>query len=189
MSWLSSTSIYERRRLVVAAMVTLLALPALWWSQRDHPIAAASVEAAGVAGALGGETGALGNVGAIPPGAPGFLSGPRESAPATVPKAAGPPPQDASTKSGLGTYKQLVHPIVGPRLATSVPTSPLGLCVVAFLPEGARITVENTDNGKAVTCLTRAGLLPDGMTIVLDTSLFLVLSDPRDAPVPVRIRW
>ncbi len=178
MSRYTSLSIYDRRRLLIAGLLTMVALPALWWAKRDNPIAAPSVAAADIGGALANATGASKSAALVagPGTPPGYLSGPGEASPPVAGEATGPPLEESFTRGGLGSFKTF------PPLSEQ-------LCEVSFLPDRTRITVENTDNGEKVECLVIRTRMSDGILIVLDSSLFVELSDLAEAPVPVRIRW
>ncbi len=54
---------------------------------------------------------------------------------------------------------------------------------------GARLVVTNTDNGHRVACRVVSNDVPDGVTVVIDTDLFLDLADLVEAPVPVSLSW
>jgi len=171
-------SIYDRRRLLIAALLTMVALPTLWWAKRDNPIATPGVAVADVSGALANATGASKTAVKVsgPGTPPGYLSGPGDPSPPAPGEATGPPLEESFTRGGLGSFKAF------PPLSEQ-------LCELAFLPDRTRITVENTDNGKRVECLVSRTRLAEGIVIVLDASLFVELSDLAEAPVPVRIRW
>jgi hypothetical protein len=173
---MAKLSIYERRRVAVATCITLVALPALWWAKRDQPIAAPSVAAADTGSGLA--AGILTPQAVVAPAdsPPGFLSGPGQDVAPVAAEPVGPAAEETFTRSGLGTFK--TFPDLSERL-----------CEVSFLPDGARITVENTDNGQRVECFVNRTRLPSDQLIILDASLFVELSDLAEAPIPVRIRW
>lgn len=168
-------STFERRRVVIAAALTVLALPALWWAKRDDPIASPSAAAIDAGGGLGVATGSALDSGAAVP-TPGYLDGSPITISETTAPVVGPDAQESFKRAGLATFKQFA-------------TDSERLCQIEFLPAGARITIENTDNGKKVTCLTSRARMDDGIVVVIDSSLFAQLSDLAEAPIPVRIRW
>jgi len=165
----------ERRRIAVAAAVTVLALPALWWAKRDDPIAQPSPAAIGAGSGLANATGSANGVGAATP-TPGYLDGTPITASETTAAVAGPAAEEAFKRGGLATFRAFAG-------------DSQRLCALEFLPGGARVTIENTDNGKKVTCLIQRERMDDGVVVVLDSSLFAELSDLAEAPIPVRIRW
>jgi hypothetical protein len=180
MSWLSSATVYERRRMLVTLVFTLLILPVLWWSQSGS---GSSTSQAAIR-----TDSALNDVTA------GFLDGPRATvAPSSV-AVASPPIEESLARTGLATYRNFgTKAIRIPRSTTStlVPTTvlPKDVCILQFLPEGTTITVENTDNGRTVQCETRTQNLPPGVIVVIAAPLFQRLSDFIQAPIPVRITW
>ena len=168
-------NIFERRRLFLAAAVTIVALPTLWWAKRDDPISKPTVAAVDAGGGLAVATGSdLGSGGAAP--TPGYLDGPKDASVVTPAQVVGPPAEDRFTRGGFGTYRRFdAHSDQ--------------LCAVAFLPPGSRITVEDTDNGKKVTCVVSRETVALPLVVVLDSTLFGQLADLSEAPIPVRIRW
>ena len=100
----------------------------------------------------------------------------------------------AAARSGT----QARHPAPRPKraraqrqVAVLVPTTvlPRDVCIVNFLPEGTKVTVENTDNGRSVSCRVRWQTIPPGMLVVLNAPLFQKISELGQAPIPVRISW
>lgn len=179
MSWLSNATVYDRRRLMVAFVVTLVLLPVLWWIRPSDNTPEAETPAT-----VGPVSESL---------TPGFLSGSRE----TVPNSTFPPnvpaPEDALLRSGMATYKNFGARQVRPRQSgtTIVPTTvlPGDVCIINFLPEGTKVTVENTDNGRSVRCNVRWQTIPPGIIVVLNASLFQKISELTQAPIPVRLSW
>jgi len=179
MSWLSNASVYERRRVMVALVVTLVLVPVAWWTQRtphtEHP----TVDATD-----GPATQSL---------SPGFLSGPKQTSPNTTAYLS-PVQVDGLIRTGMATYKNFGVKAVrppGPTTSTIVPTTvlPKDVCILNFLPEGTKVTVENTDNGRSVACHVRWQTIPTGMIVVLNAPLFQKISELTQAPIPVRISW
>jgi hypothetical protein len=179
MSWLSNASIYERRRVAVALVVTLVLVPVAWWSQRspatERPEGTATEEPVSEN---------------LPPG---FLSGSKETTPNTT-ALTSVQPVDNLIRTGMATYKNFgvkgVKP-PGPTTSTIVPPTvlPKDVCILNFLPEGTKVFVENTDNGRSVACHVRWQTIPAGMIVVLNAPLFQKISELTQAPIPVRISW
>lgn len=178
MSWFSNASIYERRRVAVALAITLVLVPVAWWTQRSpatkHPV----VEATD-----GPATQSL---------SPGFLSGSKQTVPNTT-SVMTVVEVDGLIRTGMATYKNFgVKPVrIGPTTSTIVPTTvlPKDVCILNFLPEGTKVLIENTDNGRAVSCHVRWQTIPTGMIVVLNAPLFQKISELAQAPIPVRISW
>ena len=181
MSWLSRANVYERRRIVLVFVVTIVVIPLAWWSQHspktEHPKVSTD---------LGTESQNL---------TPGFLTGSKQTVPiSTVPISAA-SAEDALVRTGMATYKNFaVRPVKVPGSTTTstiVPTTvlPKDVCILNFLPEGTKVTIENSDNGRSVACHVRWQTIPSGMIVVLNAPLFQKISELTQAPIPVRISW
>ena len=181
MSWLSNASIYERRRIVLVFVVTMVIIPLAWWTQRspkaEHPTNNA------------GSNEVSQNL------TPGFLTGSKETVPLSTVAINVASAEDALVRTGLASYKNFaVRPVKIPGSTTTstiVPTTvlPKDVCILNFLPEGTKVTVENTDNGRSVACHVRWQTIPSGMLVVLNAPLFQKISELTQAPIPVRISW
>jgi hypothetical protein len=179
MSWLSNATVYDRRRLGVAVIVTLVIIPILWWtrSSSSSQPPESPVEVGPVSESL----------------TPGFLSGSRETVPRSTFAPNEPAPEDALLRSGLATYKNFGARQYRPKSSetTLVPTTvlPRDVCIINFLPEGTKVTVENTDNGRSISCRVRWQTIPPGIIVVLNAPLFQKISELAQAPIPVRLSW
>jgi len=177
----------DRRSVVAATVVTLVALPSLWLTSRTDPSVAPNVATAGVG--LDAPTGASSGPSAIPDtvdalGSPGAATWerpefPLEPAPTTAPgrtvAIAVPADRSDRTVFGRATFRSTV---VTP-----------SVCAVRGVPLGTRVTVTNVDNGHSVTCTASA--LVRNMTddVLLHTSAFAGIADLSASPVPVRVTW
>ena len=166
---------YDRRRLVLASIFTVVALPAMWIINRDDAGSAApAVGAAGVPRV--GASKAPSTTG-YTPDPPIFLNGPPSGASPAVVDIIIPPGPTATEATGKASFRRFDNPITRP-------------CTSALAPWGKTLTVTNTDNGQTTTCLNSISPpLPAGVDIVLHTDVFTSISDLADAPVPVRISW
>lgn len=179
MSWLSNATVYDRRRLGIAVIVTLLIIPILWWtrSSPSNKAPAATVNAGPAIASL----------------KPGFLEGPTETVPRSTFAPYEPAAEDALLRSGLATYKNFGARQYRPKSSetTLVPTTvlPRDVCIINFLPQDTKVTVENTDNGRRVSCRVRWQVIPPGMIVVLNAPLFQKISELAQAPIPVRLSW
>jgi hypothetical protein len=166
---------FDRRRLVLASIFTVAALPALWIINRnDAGSAAPAIGAAGVA-----QVGAnqAPSTSAYTPDPPIFLNGPASGADPAVVDIIIPPGPSATEASGRASFRRYPDPTKRP-------------CSTALAPWGSTLTVTNTDNGQTTTCVNSISTpLPSGVDIVLHTDVFTIISDLADAPVPVRISW
>lgn len=172
----------DRRRLVVAAALTIVALPAIWLFARGEPSAGTAgpsiAGAAGIATPGGGaattpptDTDAFGTDGPI------FVDGPTTPPrPAIVPIIV-PASNAGQSLDGQATYKRNPDPA-----ATS--------CSSALAPFNATLTITNVNNGFSWTCINRTPkVLAAGITIELTTEQFQHIAELVDSPVPVRITW
>ena len=166
---------YDRRRLVLASIFTVAALPALWIINRnDAGSAAPKIGAAGVP-KVGADRAP--STSAYTPDPPIFLAGPASGAGPAVVDIIIPPGPTATEASGRASFRRYADPTRRP-------------CTTALAPWGKTLTITNTDNGQSTTCLNSISTpLPAGVDIVLHTDIFTAISDLADAPVPVRISW
>lgn len=167
--------VHERRRIVFASALTLVALPALWLLDRDDPAASPNVAAAGMPTPI--VTAAAARTETTTPEQPVFLD-PNGATPApVVASAATAPPAGINEITGLGTFKRFE--------GTTVPS-----CTAPAAPNRALITVTNVDNGLSLTCTNDLSVSTlGGVIITIDTDLYLTIADLVDTPVPVRVDW
>ena len=166
---------YDRRRLVLASIFTVAALPALWIINRDDAgLAAPALGAAGVPSAGANQAP---STSVYTPDPPIFLNGPQSGADPAVVDIIIPPGPSATEAKGRASFRRYADPSKRP-------------CTTALAPWGKTLTVTNTDNGQTTSCLNSISTpLPAGVDIVLHTDVFTLISDLADAPVPVRISW
>ena len=170
--------VHDRRRLVIAAAFTLVALPSLWLFDRDDPSShgPTSVAAAGLDTPEG--AGAAATTPSTEPEKPIFLDNTIPAvAPAVIdvalPQAPGP---DEAT--GKATYRRYDG------------TTIVRPCTTYLAPSGATITVTNIDNGLATTCTNTLTMAkPPDADLILDTNVYVTIAALVDAPIPVRLSW
>ena len=168
----------ERRRLLVATVMTLIALPALWLVSRDDGSAAPNVATAGVVVENGTRTEATdpseGDDGPAGLGEhdPVFLDGPAAQ-PGAIGEIAVPAPPREEVRLASATYRSTV----GRRA-----------CLVPFVPTGTELTIVNLDNNRRTTCVAIYSPASEVDDVVLHTDTFLELADLTDAPIPVEFR-
>jgi hypothetical protein len=166
---------YDRRRLVLASIFTVAALPALWIINRND--AGSAAPALGAAGVPQVGANQAPSTSAYTPDPPIFLNGPPSGADPAIVDIVIPPGPTASQATGRASFRRYADPSIRP-------------CSTALAPWGKTLTVTNTDNGQTTTCLNSISTpLPAGVDLVLHTDLFTLISDLADAPVPVRISW
>jgi hypothetical protein len=167
---------YDRRRLALASIFTVAALPALWIINRnDTRSIAPAVGAAGVPSVNADQSPPTST---YTPDPPIFLNGPPPGAHPAVVDILTPQPPSATEATGLAGFRRYPSPETRP-------------CTTALAPLGVKLTITDTDNGHTTTCVNSLSSkpLPAGVDIVLHTDLFAELSNLADAPVPVHISW
>ncbi len=188
----------DRRRFLLATALTLLALPALWWANKQSNSGAPNVATVGieVASASDGDASVIAPIDAT--GAAGTTTIPVVSTTPTAPTTEAIDDQAPVFLEGPSANAATGAPAVGVPAAPAVPTittratyrstiSPTDTCLVADIATGTRITVMNLDNGHTVTCIaTRVySAADDGLVLFTDT--FAQIADLTDAPIPVEI--
>jgi hypothetical protein len=166
----------DRRRIAVATMITLVALPVLWLDRQDQ----AAEQGGGVAALV--PSGAVESPVAEGSGGadfdestgadPVFLGGP------TIPPR---PTAEIAYAADGGTSIQvrLDYARIGQ-----------GACRMPAVPLGERVTVTNVDNGRSTTCVNASIEPPsNGREALIDSLGFLELADLIDAPLTVRVSW
>jgi hypothetical protein len=172
----------DRRRILLASAISVVALPALWFaSQGDSGapnVATAGIAVGGGADSAdpldGTDSGATSAGDADNGGAPVFLDGPTAQLGAGVAEIAVPIAPSAERITMDATFRSNV--VVA------------GVCRVPGLGNGQPITVVNLNNNRSVTCTTN--LAPAGASdeLVMHPELFSQIADLTDAPIPVEIR-
>lgn len=170
---------FDRRRLAVATVFTVVALPSLWLleSGRTRRGTTVATAAAGVAPpvATADQAGSTSSV--YRPELPSFLDGPTPAPAPAVVNIAVPATPTANETKVLASFRRFDD-------GSSRP------CTTLLAPSGTRITLTNVDNGLVTTCRNQFGVnLPHGVQIVLDTDVFTEIADLVDAPVSVRLSW
>jgi hypothetical protein len=167
----------DRRRIIFAAVLTTLALPALWVANADRG-ADPAVGAAGIPAPVDDSARADEPAATYQPEGPVFLDQPTLPAPATP--LAVQAPATAAAPAGTeviatATFKRIADP---------------GGCATNLVIAGTTLTVVNIDNGRTVTCRAVVGVaVPVGTEVVLDTNLMAQITDLSEAPIPVRVSW
>lgn len=167
--------------MAIAAVFTIIALPAIWLFTRGEAnsgaaaptIAAAGVETPTGASARDGSV----NDNAMGTNSPIFIDGPTTPPPAAINQIVIPAEVPGEFVEGRATYKS----------ATATEATS---CSAPNAPFGAELTVTNRDNGRSITCVNRAATaLGEGLELQLNTVQFSKLAQLVDAPIPVRITW
>jgi hypothetical protein len=169
----------DRRRFIAATVLTLVALPALWWANTSENnstspnIAVAGLDPVADASTVSDAQPPADDPDGLADVAPVFLDGPTSAAGAGQAEIAVP-------------AKPLIDGVLAK--ATFRSTVAKGTCIVAGLSSGSDVTVVNLDNNRSVRC--RTVLAPGNSTdgLVMHTSAFATIADLTDAPISVEIR-
>ena len=109
--------------------------------------------------------------------APANLDGPVSNDPNGSGAIAYPADNDGQMARGTATFKRL-------------PNDARTGCTTALAPLGALVTVRNLNNGHKTTCTNiNLGIGTGSADIILNTSLFAVIAELMDAPIPVELTW
>jgi hypothetical protein len=182
----------DRGRILLAVVVTLLALPAIWLANRradestrpNVAVAGLDPGEAGTADQTGtaGEAGTTGATGVEPGAEDGF--DPMGDAGAAYIEA-NPTATDApAPELAIGTTPD---EIVGTALGTYHAEGAWDRCLYNGAGLGVEVTVVNVANGRSTTCTT-AYLPGGGDEIVLHQERFRRIADLVNAPIHVEIR-
>ncbi len=157
--------------MLLACLVTLLALPWLISENQDGPTEA--VGAVGVA-APGVGVPAVGE-----PLRSASLAGTGPAPAPSVPRAVTGASATADTEEGRATFVRYDDATWGERT-----------CAHRTLPFGTMLTVTNLNSGRQTTCVVRdRGPSSPGRVVDLDAEVFAELADPSVGIIPVRISW
>jgi hypothetical protein len=162
----------DRRRILLASALTLVALPALWWANQSDD-AAPNVATAGIS--VGAQPAAArpADAEASDP-APVFLDGPSGQVGAGLAEIAVPAPPAIARITTTATFRN--------DLGSSA------TCTLPGIGNGARITVVNLDNNRSITCTAVLAASGARDQLVMPAELFSQIADLTDAPIPVEIR-
>jgi len=191
----------DRRRFLLASAMTLLALPALWWANKQSDSGAPNVATVGIEVASDSESGAdaaaviapIAATGATPTTAvpvvsttPTVPTTPADNDPAPV-FLEGPSAKGATEAPAIGVPAAPTVATITTKANYRSTISPIDSCPVAGVETGTRITVTNLDNGHAVSCIANRVYTDGSDGIVLHTDTFAQIADLTDAPIPVDI--
>lgn len=163
--------------MVLASVVTLAALPALWLVNREDETTAPNVAAVGLdtdsAPATAASTTMPDVMGSLPPR---FLTGTNGTRPQQTNALVAVGQEDGSRVGGTATYRR---DVAGP-----------GLCLSDAVEAGLQVTVINIDNGRSILCTTQPRNDPTALAdeVVLLPTDFAQLADLTDAPINIEIR-
>ena len=167
-------SAFDRRRIVLIALVTLFALPSLWIVSRNKAAPdSSSVTSIGISDSVDTATASAASDGSLEPI---ILGGPA------------PIVQDGSAR--------IAYPATDPTGVQAIASfsnfdgAPDIVCYIPVAPLGISITVKNLNNGRTTRCTNVYRIsLPTGVTMLLHTNVFESLANLVDAPIPVSVSW
>ncbi len=166
----------DRRRFIAATVLTLVALPALWWANTSENnstspnLAVAGLDPVGDTPSTGAASPTIDDLDDV---APVFLEGPASAAGAGQSEIAIPARPLIEGVAAKATFRSNVAP---------------GSCIVAGMTSGSRITVVNLDNNRSMRCTTVLAPGNEAGDLVMNTSAFATIADLTDAPISVEIR-
>jgi hypothetical protein len=159
-------SVFERRRIVVLTALTLIIMFTVRGFNSSESAATTTVVIATTVPPID-ET-------EIP--APVILGGPAPLAP-TGSAAIAYPAAQTDVITGTAAYSNLGY-------------TETAVCYSIEAPIGRVVTVTNINNGRSISCTNVFSLLvPNGVTILLHTTVFIKLADLIDSPIPLKISW
>lgn len=171
----------DKARLLLAAIITVIALPTIWLLNRDddgpgaaRPNVAAVGMNPGEADAASDVRPATGGVDPMGTGGAAYLESRPTVAPSETPSVA---------------YGTVPGVFVGNTEATYRNSDiPNGQCRYNGITSGTKITVINVANGQSVTC--RSSLLGDGVEdgLVMNAAQFREIAELVSAPIHVEVR-
>ena len=163
----------KRRRFLWPVIVTLVAVPAIWWaSQREDP-PTSTADADTIAEGSSGTA----SVSPLSPELVGdrepvYLDGPDGAPSPAIADIAVP------AQGELALYQN----------ASYDSSLPAGYCYSKGIKVGERVTVVNLENNRSVICLVQLAPPEQVEDLVLSRVAFLKLADLTDAPIPVEMR-
>ena len=162
----------DRRRILLASALTLVALPTLWWANQSDG-GAPNLATVGIAVVDQSATAPAPDPEAED-AAPVFLDGPSGQVGAGLAEIAVPAPPVIARITTTATFRSTLA--AGPA------------CMIPGIGGGQQLTVVNLDNGRSVTCtaIMAPGTAAD--QLVMTPELFAEIADLTDAPIPVEIR-
>lgn len=161
---------------MLLALVTLIAVPALWLvSRQTDESAAADTGAVAVEDGAVATTDAASNRPPLEPPSdlPIFLDGPASEQRPGVPRIVVPARPEIEPVRFEASYRSTV--------------AGLRSCLVRNLASGLTINVRNLDNGRSISCVTSVAPFTQVADLVMHTDTFSELADLTEAPIPVEV--
>lgn len=174
----------DRRRSLLLGVLTLIALPAIYlYSQSD---ASADITDNDITAEIAAEAAP------VTDGGPPVTDNAANRPPITVSDADpifldGPV---GDVNPGVNEIAIPSRPVIAPlELSASYRSTVAGVrsCLVSGLAGGLSVSIRNLDNGRSITCVTRAAPSAQVADVVLHTDTFSLLADPTEAPITVEL--
>ena len=160
-------STFERRRIVIAALLTTLVLPFILLNRTDDKVADSAEVATTTTQLEQADDGSL---------EPIILGGPSPIVQDGSAQIAYP----ASSLTGVQAIASFSNFDNAPEIVCYMPQAPLGI----------KISVQNLNNGRTATCTNVfRTTMPSGASMLLHTKVFESLANLVDAPIPVTVSW
>ncbi len=167
----------QRRRVALAAAITVIAAPAAFLLNRggDEPAAGPAVTVvgtldAGDRAAPATAPAATDVMGTTPVAYLDGTAAPQDGDPATIAI-----PRLPQAINGTASFRRNIRSVTA--------------CQVKGVPFNSAVTVTNLDNRQSVQCIASVGGTEPDDDVVLHADAFLQIADLTDAPVPVQISW
>ena len=171
----------DRRRIIIAAVLTLVALPSLWIMSRDEPTGPATVTPVGIGltpdtitTSRHETTDVMGTARSAfldpPETETEGVRQPGEPIPIAVPA-----PPSHTVHTARATFR------------SNIPNDTI--CLVVGAPFNARVRVTNVDNGQSLSCAASVNSLGSRDEVVLSTDAFTRIASLVDAPITVEVSW
>ena len=160
-------STFERRRIVIAALLTVVMLPFILLNRTDDKVADSAEVATTTTQLEQADDGSL---------EPIILGGPSPIVQDGSAQIAYP----ASSLTGVQAIASFSNFDNAPEIVCYMPQAPLGI----------KISVQNLNNGRTATCTNVfRTTMPSGASMLLHTKVFESLANLVDAPIPVTVSW
>ena len=102
----------------------------------------------------------------------------------------GPAPLAPTGSAAIAYPAAQTDVITGTAAYSNLGYTETAVCYSIEAPIGRVVTVTNINNGRSITCTNVFSLLvPNGVTVILHTTVFIKLADLIDSPIPVKISW
>ncbi|PIE33421.1 MAG: hypothetical protein CSA55_01965 [Ilumatobacter coccineus] len=161
--------------MMIALVITIIAIPVLIWSSRQGNettaiVTTGEVIAPGTTSMPPTEASTTGPLGTAPAAYLGGTLPPTRKDPATIRI-----PRPSNALVGDASFDEVI--------GTSVS------CAVKDAPYGIEVTVTNLDNSRSIRCLALSPATDLDAEVVLHRDAFAQIADLTDAPIPVEYFW